>query len=104
MKKSALITSLLAIVFILYCLSAHGPVHAQVLQTSATLGNANVFTAPNYFTLGLDSGPAFFANLSSISSTGATFVRCLDCQQTDPCIGGGSGALWPRSARADRFP
>lgn len=66
--------------------------HAQaVVHTVANLDTANIFSGTNQFLLGAQLGPVTFANLPT-PLPGNT-IYCTDCQQTNPCIGGGTGAM-----------
>ena len=62
-------------------------------HVSPALDNNNVFTGTNQFTLGIEIGPITFSQLTSLQLAGATLVRCVDCQQTNPCTAGGAGAF-----------
>jgi hypothetical protein len=64
---------------------------SQVKQTTANLGVANVFTRPNQFTLGARLGPVTFLTLPA--EVNGLQIYCSNCQQTNPCLGSGSGAM-----------
>lgn len=51
----------------------------------------NVFTGTNQFQLGTLLGPVTFSALPTESN--GTQIYCSDCQQTNPCIAGGTGAM-----------
>ena len=67
------------------------PLSSQVKQTTANLGVANVFAQPNQFTLGALLGPITFLTLPS--EVNGLQIYCSDCQQTNPCVGSGTGAM-----------
>jgi len=82
--------SKLGLVFVLV-LAITLPCHAQVIDTTANLGVANVFTQTNQFILGVEFGPVLFSQLPS--EIDGIQIYCADCHQTNPCSAGGTGAM-----------
>lgn len=66
---------------------------AQVKQTTANLGVANIFTQLNQFTIGAQFGPVSFVVLNAMVEIDGVQIFCQDCQQTTPCVSGGTGAM-----------
>lgn len=74
------------------------PSFAQVVHTVPALDTDNVYTGVNQFTLGLDPGPLTFSALGS--QPNGWVVYCSNCQQTNPCLGSGTGAVATKIAGA----
>jgi len=76
------------LLFAVFLLLGYG--YAQT--TGAMVQLPNVFTNANQFTLGIRVGPIPFSQLSSVSIT-TTLIFISDGSATNPCTGGGTGAL-----------
>lgn len=66
------------------------PVMAQTHTYPAT-DTANVYINTNQFILGVQVGPKTFSTLPA--EVNGTLIYCSDCQVTNPCISGGTGAI-----------
>jgi hypothetical protein len=94
-QNSKLIARFIVIVIILLSLvsniSAQTHHFPALDSNNSSTGQFGPFTGLNQFSLGLQSGPLTFSQLSPSGPNG-TATYCSNCQQTSVCVGGGGGA------------
>jgi hypothetical protein len=71
---------------------AQAPCTPPNCYVAPALETNNAFTGFDQFQQGIEAGPTLFVNLPVLTGN-ANFVYCSDCQQTNPCLGGGTGAM-----------